>query len=1065
MADYAELHARSAFHFLHGATLPAELAGALAENGITAAACLDRNGLYGAPAFTFACQKLQTHAIVGAELTLCDTGQSDCFQLFGQLPVLVATRQGYHNLCHLITQSRLAWFKRRAREEPDYPQSPSVSLKSIADHANGLRFLTGDDEGPLRVAWNHAGHEGISSALESLLRFIPKKQLYIEIQRHLIREEAPFNRALVQLASSHGIPIIATNGPSFTCTTGRKVLDVFTCLRHRCTLDTAGRLLSPNAERTVKSPEQMTALFRDHPEAIRTTLRLADELTFRLGDLGYAFPRFPVPQGESHDSFLRKMTLFGAEQRYGCLSRQVRRQLDHELATIKHLGFAGYFLIVWDIVNFCRERGIMAQGRGSAANSAVCFALGITAVDPIGGKLLFERFLSEARKGWPDIDIDLPSGDLRESVIQEVYKRYGQNGAAMTANVITYRGRSAMREIAKVIGLPADCVERFNALFPHGDFPQTLPLESQLAKAGISKDNPRHRAAIECFQHMVKLPRHLGQHSGGMIICNGALQEVVPLENASMPNRIVAQWDKDACEDLGIIKIDLLGLGMMAVLQDCIELTHQRGHGVDLARIPKDDPATFDLLCSAETIGVFQVESRAQMATLPRMKPRCFYDLAIEVAIIRPGPIAGELANPYLNRRNGIEPETYLDPRLKPILERTLGIPLFQEQVLSMAMVMADYNATESEQLRRALGFSRHNERIEQAKDAFRRKLTQCGVPATTTEWLVNTISSFALYGFPESHAISFALIAYASAWLKVHRPEEFYCALLNNQPMGFYSPATLIQDARRRGLRFLPPDVTRSQWQCSIETSDKPESSPIRIGLNRVHGVSQKAAQSMLEQRQAAPFQSLNDFRHRCLFAKDELRALAAAGALNSLCRSRRDALWQIEKPVQDDLFAFGDLLVAEQSPSTADDPNPLEEMTVWERVCADFQTTGITVGDHPMHHLRSRLPPSALRAADLEALDSGSQVTVAGAVICRQRPGTAKGVLFLSLEDETGIVNCILWPRLYERVRLTVATEPFLKVVGKTQKAQGTLHVIASSVHRLPFEDAPASASHDFR
>ena len=1064
--SYVELHARSAFNFLRGALPPKAMVREFRESGITAAAMPDRNGLYGAPDFQFAAEALGFEAIISAEVTLARGLEHTWLDgdFLGHLPVLVENRTGYQNLCRLFTQMHLRWRKDSGSLPGESDAYPAAALEELAAHSEGLIALTGDSEGPLALAWAAGGAPAMERALDALVAIFPKGRLYVEIQRHLMRSERHYNRALIELATYKGLPLLATNGPAYATSTGRAVIDVFTCLRHHTTLDRAGRLIEANTEKRIKSPGEMRALFTDQPEAIENTVRLAGRLQFRLRDLGYHFPRYPVPEGESMDSFLRKLTLFGAQNRYGSISRKVRQQLEHELAIIQKLGFAGYFLIVWDITNFCTERGILCQGRGSAANSAVCYSLGITAVDPIAGGLLFERFLSEGRKGWPDIDIDLPSGPRRELVIQEVYQRYGKHGAAMTANVNHYRGRSAMREIGKVLGLPIDIIERFNALFARGDFPHTLKMIDQIKQAGLDWNNPRHRAALTTFNAVTGLPRNLGQHSGGMVICNDALNQIVPLENASMKGRVVLQWNKDACEELGMVKIDLLGLGMMAVMQECIELTHQRGRGVDLACIDKSDTNTYDLLCRAETIGVFQVESRAQMATLPRMQPRCFYDLAVEVAIIRPGPIAGELANPYLNRRNGIEPVTYPDERLRPILERTLGIPMFQEQVLKMGIVMAGLNASESEQLRRALGFSRDEERVKSAKATLRARLKERGVEGEKADWIVNTIDSFALYGFPESHAVSFALIAYASAWMKVHRTEEFFCALLNNQPMGFYGPATLIQDARRYGLRFLPPDVTRSEWDCTIE--DVEGAACVRIGLKMIHGLGQPAVEAMLEARADGHFRSLHQFRLRTHFKKDELRVLAQSGALNALVRSRRQALWAVEQPLELDLFSSGELQqqAAEDSGAYGQGAAPLPEMTLWERLCADFSTTSITVGSHPMRQIRSQLKGRTWSASQLETARDGRMVDVAGAVICRQRPGTAKGVLFLSLEDETGIINCVLWPNLFERNRLLVAQEPYLRVKGKLQKAEGTIHVIARKVTRMDLEGAPVSASHDF-
>lgn len=1050
MDAYVELHARSAYNFLRGALPPKRMVAGMRDAGLGAAAMPDRNGLYGAPDFQFAAEEFDFQAIVSAELTLARGLEHTWLSgdYLGHLPLLVENASGYRNLCELLSKIHLRWRKQSGLLPFETAAYPAAELKELAAHSEGLIALTGDQEGPLAMAWRAGGAAAMEAALDALCAVFPSDRIYVEIQRHLLRGERHYNRALVELAERKGLPLLATNGPAYDNGKGRAVLDVFTCLRYHSTLEQAGRLLEANTEKRIKSAAQMATLFADLPHAIENTVRLAGRLQFRLRDLGYRFPSYPVPEGESMDSFLRKLTLFGAQNRYGSISRQVRQQLEHELAIIERLGFAGYFLIVWDICNFCTERGILCQGRGSAANSAVCYSLGITAVDPVSSGLLFERFLSEGRQGWPDIDIDLPSGPHRETVIQEVYQRYGQHGAAMTANVNHYRGRSAMREIGKVLGLPLDIIERFNALFARGDFPHTLEMKDQISRAGLDWKNPRHRAALTVFNATVGLPRNLGQHSGGMVICNDALNQIVPLENASMQGRVVMQWNKDACEELGMVKIDLLGLGMMAVMQDCLELAHHRGRPVDLARIDKKDTATYDLLCRAETIGVFQVESRAQMATLPRMQPRCFYDLAVEVAIIRPGPISGELANPYLNRRNGIEPVTYLDERLKPILERTLGVPMFQEQVLKMGIVMAGLDASESEQLRRALGFTRDEERVQRAKSTLRQRLKERGVDGETTEWIVNTIDSFALYGFPESHAISFALIAYASAWMKVHRREEFFCALLNNQPMGFYGPATLIQDARRYGLRFLPPDVTCSDWDCTIEERDA--EACIRIGLKMIKGLSRPPTENMLQLRAEADFVSLRAFRLRTGFKPDMLRVLAQAGALNALVPSRRQALWAIEQPLELDLFSQSEL-AAEVAEDGAPDGTPIPEMTRWERLCADFATTSMTVGSHPMRQIRKRLNGRHSTAEQLQSLPDRQRVSVIGSVICRQRPGTAKGVFFLSLEDETGIINCVLWPSLFERNRLLVVQEPYLRVTGKLQKSQGTIHVIARWVGRL--------------
>jgi error-prone DNA polymerase len=798
----------------------------------------------------------------------------------------------------------------------------------------------------------------------------------------------------------------------------------------------------------------MRALFRDLPEAITNTERLADRLTFSLENIGYSFPDYPVPDGHNMNSFLRTITLFGAQQRYAAISTAVKRQLEEELALITKLGFAGYFLIVWDIVNFCREHNVMVQGRGSAANSAVCFCLGITPVDPVSNHLVFERFLSESRKGWPDIDLDLPSGDRRESVIQEIYRRYGKHGAAMTANVISYRGKSAAREIGKALNFAPAVLDRFSHLFASGDFPHTLDLAAQIEQAGLPKAHPRMPAFISLYKAIYGLPRHLGQHSGGMIICQDKLSTFVPLENASMPGRVVAQWDKDDCEDLGIVKVDLLGLGMMSVMQDAFELCRERGRPLDLAHIPKDDDATFEMMQKADTIGVFQIESRAQMATLPRMKPKCFYDVVIEVAIIRPGPIQGDMVHPYLNRRAGREEVTYFDERLEPILGRTLGVPLFQEQLLKIAMIMANFSGAEAEELRRALSFHRSQERMNKVSVKLRAAMEKNNVAPEAIDKILQSITSFALYGFPESHAISFAILAYGSAYLKVHRAPEFYASLLNNQPMGFYTPATIVKDANRHRLKVQPVCIARSDWRCKVVSDDT-----IRLGFCVVNGMREERAQQLLQERAVTAFQSIDDLKRRVALTKEELRSLAELGALNQLAQHRRDAMWRVAEQSPEPLFAID----AKKAQSHVAEQSPLLPMTMPERVQADYETMGLTTGPHPMKLLRAELP-NVWRAIDLGAARHGAKVQIAGNVICRQRPGTAKGFVFISLEDETGVSNAIVTPDLFEKLRLTITEEPFLLIEGQVQNSDSVVLIKAERIQPLSHQRLVGSESHDF-
>jgi error-prone DNA polymerase len=696
---------------------------------------------------------------------------------------------------------------------------------------------------------------------------------------------------------------------------------------------------------------------------------------------------------------------------------------------------------------------VLVQGRGSAANSAVCYALGLTAVDPVGMELLFERFLSEERGEWPDIDLDLPSGDRRERVIQYVYERYGRLGAAMTANVITYRGRSAAREVGKTLGLPAATIERLSQLVSNWEY--TDPGDSLLAhlgEAGCDPAEPRIQHFARLWSGIQDLPRHLGQHSGGMVIAQGRLDGVVPLEPATMPGRSVVQWDKDDCAALGIVKVDLLGLGMMSLLQDALEMIRRRGGRVDLAHLPQNDPKVYAMLQQADTIGVFQVESRAQMATLPRLRPTCFYDLVVQVAIIRPGPIVGDMVHPYLRRRAGREDITVPHPDLEPILRRTLGVPLFQEQLLRMAMATAGFTGGEAEELRRAFGFKRSERAMREVEVKLRAGMARQGISGAAAEAIIHSITAFALYGFPESHAASFALLAYASAYLKAHHPAAFYAALLNNQPMGFYDPATIIGDAGRHGQGIRPADVNFSGWLCAIEPDGV-----VRLGLRYVRGLREEAGLRLESERRRRPFASVEDVVKRGELRRDELAQLARVGALASLEPERRAALWEAERAGRPTGALYEDLPASRE-------PSPLRPMTAEERLLADYDGTGLTLGPHPMAFRRGPLGRMGVsRAADLAAFRHGAWVKVAGAVVVRQRPGTAKGFVFLNLEDETGLINVIVRPALFHRHRLALVNEPFLLIEGTLQRQDNVTSVRAERL--APLRHRLASVpSHDF-
>ena len=1049
-------------------------------------ALLDRNGVYGAQRFSVAAREQNVRPIVGAELTMEDGSI---------LPVLVKDRDGYKNLCELVTQAHLRSAKGECAvqwcELPEFREGlvaflglgsagcqpavcgslPQTSLGITRKSNRSVRQAAG--RGRLAAC----APQSSADRAQVLIDVFGRDNVVVEIQRHFLRGEERLNQQLCDLGEHHRLPVIATNGVQHARPSGRQVLDVFTCIREHTHLDAAGKLFTQNAERHLKSDAEMRALFPDRLDAIENTARLAERLEFSLENIGYEFPSFPVPDGHDMNSFLRTITLFGAQQRYTSISTAVKRKLEEELGLIQRLGFSGYFLIVWDIINFCREHNVMVQGRGSAANSAVCYCLGITPVDPVSNNLVFERFLSESRKGWPDIDLDLPSGDRRESVIQEVYRRYGKHGAAMTANVITYRGRSAAREIGKALNFSPNVLDRFSHLFANGDFPHTLDLAAQIEQAGLPKAHPRMPAFISLYQAIYGLPRHLGQHSGGMIICQGKLSSFVPLENASMPGRVVAQWDKDDCEDLGIVKVDLLGLGMMSVMQDAFELCRERDRPIDLAHIPTDDAPTYQMMQEADTIGVFQIESRAQMATLPRMKPKCFYDVVIEVAIIRPGPIQGDMVHPYLNRRAGREEVTYFDERLKPVLERTLGVPLFQEQMLKIAMIMADFSGNEAEELRRALSFHRSQERMEKVSVKLRAGMMRNNVAPEVIEKILQSITSFALYGFPESHAISFAILAYGSAYLKVHRAPEFYASLLNNQPMGFYTPATIVKDAQRHGVRMLPVCARESAWLCTVVSDDT-----VRLGFCVVNGLRKEHGEALVAERERAVFASLDDFKRRVGLNKEELRTLAELGALNCFAEHRRAAMWRVEETEFDDLLGIagcqpavrGSLprtscvrQAAERGRLAACAPqkneSPLSRMSMPERVKADYTAMNLTTGPHPMKLLRSQLP-DIWRATDLRSARHGTTVQIAGNVICRQRPGTAKGFVFISLEDETGVSNAIVTPDLFERMRLLITEEPFLVIEGVVQNTDNVVLIKAQQIRPLAHAQLVGSESHDF-
>ena len=1062
------MHTASAFSFLAGASQPETLIERAAQLEMPAIALGDRNGLYGVARFHTMAKKCGVKAHFGAEIAVSSFGrlQTPSKWLPNQCPVeaprlllLCASQTGYRNLCQLITRMKM----REATKAEG-----AATLDDLEEFSAGLICLTGGDEGPLAVALAQEGNDGARKMIERLASIYGRGSVYIELQRHKQRDEECRNQSLLSIASTLRLPVVATNGVRYAADKDREILDVLTTIRNHTSLDKAGRLLGFNSSRFLHPGKEMAALFQDIPEAIANTRIVSDRLDFTLDNLGYEFPHYPVPGSDTMDSFLKKRVGEGVMKRYGSAAKQnllakARAQVEHELTLIAKLGFAGYFLIVWDLIRYCQNHGILVQGRGSAANSAVCYALEITAVDPVGMELLFERFLNENRGEWPDIDLDLPSGDKREKVIQYVYERYGQLGAAMTANVITYRGRSAAREVGKSLGFDEAQLARLSGLVGHWEWRgENDTMARHFEQAGFDVRHPRIARYLDLCLRMRDLPRHLGQHSGGMVICAGMLNRVVPIERASMHGRSVIQWDKEDCADMGLIKVDLLGLGMMAVLKDSIEMIprHYKKE-IDLATLP-EDPQVYETLRKADTVGMFQVESRAQMASIPHNAPTRFYDLVVQVAIIRPGPIVGKMMHPYMRRRQGREDVTYPHATLEPVLKRTLGVPLFQEQLLRIAMTVANFTGAEAEELRRAVGMRRSMQRMKDLEGRLRDGMTRNGIGAEAQDNIVQGISSFAMYGFPESHAASFALITYASAYLKVHYLAAFTCGLLNNQPMGFYSPAVLIKDAQRHGLRVRPIDVQRSEWMCTLEAEPDGALS-LRVGLNYIKGLRRSSADALTEARnRRGAFADVDALaRDAPELNRKELVALARAGALNSVgnVEHRRDALWQVEQAGR----PVGPLL-RDAAEDGAGDEKPLRKMTTDERLVADYSGTGITTGPHPMAYQRAALRRNGiLSAQELEGCASNRPVRVAGCVIARQRPGTAKGFVYLSLEDETGIANVIIAPDVFEQNRLVVTRSRFLEIEGRLQNQDGVIHVKAQVMTPLDVTSVDIR-SHDF-
>jgi error-prone DNA polymerase len=997
---YAELHAYSNFTFLEGASHPETLIARAAQLELAAIALTDRDGLYGAVRFAVAAKAAGIDAIIGSELTFEDRTR---------LVLLVEDEHGYANLCELISRAQLRGSKGDAR----------LQLEDLEGRCGGLIALSQLPD-PQRV---------------DVLRAHFRDRLYLELQHHLTAADAERNEHLVRLAREMRVACAATNGVVYADREDAQLADILACVKETITLDAARaqNRLRPNAEYHLKSAAAMRAIFSAYPHALDATIGIAARCNFRLDRQIGQFPLFPVPDGYTRQSYLRELTYRGAADRYGTpLASNVERQLEYELGMIAKMDLAGYFLIVWDIVQAAHRLGVLCQGRGSAANSAVCYALGITAVDPVGMNLLFERFMSEERKEIPDIDIDFAHQD-REQVIQYVYERYGRNNAAMAAEVICYRSRSALRDVAKALGFS---LEHVDALATEYDARESL-------KDAAAQFGERALRLEEFCTRIDSFPRHMGIHSGGMVITRDPLVRVAPVEWATMRDRTIIQWDKDDLQELGLIKIDLLGLGMLSLLREAFTL-HQRSYGTSLAlhTIPADDTPTYDMICEADTIGVFQIESRAQQSMLPRMKPRCFYDIVMQVAIIRPGPIQGDMIHPFLRRRTGLEPVTYPHPKLKPVLERTMGVPLFQEQGMRMAIEAAGFTPGEADQLRRAMSQKRSRQRMQEIFPRLVGGMVANGIDRKAAEQLFHMLEGFADYGFPESHAASFALLAYASAYVKCHFPAVFGAAILNVQPMGFYSTEVLVNDARRHGVEVKPVEVNASEYWSHVDVHGA-----LRLGFHIVRGLGSGQKERLEAALREGPFTDLLGFAQRTQLEKEALENLAVAGAFAPWFASRREAMWALR--ALDEREARGEL------GKLMDVDEPIVRFSALSpkaETAFDLWSTGVSTKAQAVAHFRPQLDAQrVLTATRLVSMPNHLVCRVGGLVITRQRPGTAKGFVFLTIEDETGLVNVIVRPDIYEKYRRVIRTSNMLVVEGVLQKEQGTIDLLARAAWAL--------------
>ncbi len=1023
MSSYAELQVSSNFSFLRGASHPEELVTSAAGLGLAAIAITDRNTLAGVVRAHGTAKRTGIKLVIGARLDLEDAPSLLCFP---------TDRAAYGRLSRLLTVGRGRAPKGECR----------LRLADVFDHGAGQIAIVLPPAEPTRAF----------SDTVSTLRNHFHKSLYLSVNKVYIGDDSRRLATLANLAAGCDVPLVATNDVHAHAAHRKALQDVLTCIREHRAIYDAGHRLFANAERHLKPPAEMARLFRRHPSALAHTVEIAERCAFSLDELRYEYPIDPVPGGGAPHDELARLTWIGAAERYpNGVPDKVRAQVEHELALIETLGFAPYFLTVHDIVRFARERGILCQGRGSAANSAVCYVLGITAVDPARMDFLFERFISAERNEPPDIDVDFEH-ERREEVIQYVYEKYGRDRAGMTATVISYRTKSALREVGGVMGLSGDSIVALQQAFWRRPWDEVTG--DHIRDAGLNPDDRTVRAVIDLAGELRGFPRHLSQHTGGMVITRSPLSEVVPIENAAMAGRTVIEWDKNDLDALGILKIDILALGMLTCVRKALGLIRDHhGRRLTLATVPAEDPTVYDMLCDGDSLGVFQVESRAQMSMLPRLKPRNFYDLVIEVAIVRPGPIQGDMVHPYLRRRQGLEPVAYPSPELERVLSKTLGIPLFQEQAMRIAIVAAGFTPSEADGLRRAMATFRHAGAIHAFQDKFIKGVLGRGYERDFAERCFKQIEGFADYGFPESHAASFALIVYVSAWLRRHYPAAFACALLNSQPMGFYAPAQIVGDARRHGVEIRPVDVNFSHWDCTLEPVDagrghRRDRAALRLGFRRIKGMAARDAGAIVTARREG-YQDIAQLWREAGVGAAVLKTLAGGDAFQSLNLDRQQAFWAVNRLKDAPLPLFA----AAGSSELGREPEVrLPRIPVPEQVADDYRVLSLSLKAHPLSLLRPRLDRRHCTPSErLAAVKTGSRVKVAGLVITRQRPGSANGVMFITIEDETGHANLIVWPTVFERFRQAVLGATMMGVEGSVQREGAVIHVVARRVWNL--------------